>query len=51
MTANGLVLGWFKTRPLHVVAAENRVEREDIIITVYEPDPKEWNLTFTRRSQ
>ena len=46
-----LVLGWVKTRPLHVVAAENRVERQEIIITVYEPDAKEWDPTFTRRSQ
>jgi len=46
-----LMLGWSKTRPLHVVAAENQVEQQEIIIAAYEPDPKEWDPTFTRRSQ
>ena len=46
-----LILGWIKSRPLHVVAAENRSEKEEIIITVYEPDPNEWDTTFTRRKK
>jgi Domain of unknown function (DUF4258) len=33
-----LVLGWYGSRPLHVVAADNAVEQATIIITVYEPN-------------
>ena len=46
-----LMLGWSQTRPLHVVTAENRVQQQEIIITVYEPNPKEWDPTYRRRSQ
>lgn len=44
-----LVLGWSGTRPLHVVAADNPMAQETIIITVYEPDPAEWQPDFKRR--
>ena len=46
-----LVLGWHTTRPLHVVAADNPAEQETIVITVYEPDPDQWELGFTRRKR
>jgi len=44
-----LLLGWCQARPIHVVCAHNRGEREIIIVTVYEPDPEKWDSTFTRR--
>ncbi len=34
-----LVLGWIGRRPIHVVVADNVDEEENIVITVYEPDP------------
>ena len=46
-----LVLGWIGTRPLHVVAAYNASEDEEIVITVYEPDSDLWDLDFRRRKQ
>ncbi len=44
-----LMLGWCKGRPLHVVAADNAEEQEIIVITVYEPDPEQWEPGFRRR--
>ena len=44
-----LLLGWRGNRPLHVVAADNVESGEPIIITVYEPDPQEWEAGFARR--
>ena len=41
-----LVLGWCESRPIHVVIAENTIEQETIIITVYEPDPDRWEPGF-----
>ena len=46
-----LVLAWSGERPLHVVAAENMDEGETIVITVYEPDPEEWDSDFRRRKR
>jgi hypothetical protein len=46
-----LVLGWCGSRPIHVVAADNAANRETIIITVYEPDPHEWEQDFRRRTR
>ncbi len=42
-----LLLGWVERRPIHVVAAT--AEREIIVITVYEPDPGQWEPGFERR--
>ncbi|MEW6247147.1 MAG: DUF4258 domain-containing protein [Nitrospirota bacterium] len=42
-----LVLGWCGKRPLHVVVAENSENQETI--TVYEPDPQEWEDGLRRR--
>lgn len=36
-------------RPLHVVLAENPVENEAIVITVYEPDATIWEADFKKR--
>lgn len=44
-----LVLGWNGRRPIHVVVADNVDEEENIVITVYEPDPLEWEPDFKRR--
>jgi hypothetical protein len=44
-----LVLGWHGSRPLHVVIADNVDDQENIVITVYEPDPAEWKADFKRR--
>ena len=44
-----LVLGWVGARPLHVVAADNPQVEETIVITVYEPDPSEWEPGFKQR--
>ena len=40
-----LMLGWIGTRPLHVVAADQAT----IVITVYEPDPRQWTPDYARR--
>lgn len=44
-----LVRGWCGSRPIHVVAAENAETNETIVVTVYEPDPAQWEPGFTRR--
>ena len=44
-----LILGRSGSRPLHVVAAENGIERTTLIVTVYEPDPSMWEPDFRQR--
>ena len=44
-----LVLGWSGERPIHVVVADNPEGQETIVITVYEPDPAQWEPGFRRR--
>ena len=44
-----LVLGWIVSQPVHVVAADNTESQETIVITVYEPDPSQWEPGFRRR--
>lgn len=46
-----LLLGWIGSRPIHVVAADNAEAQETIVITVYEPDPAQWEPGFRRRRQ
>lgn len=46
-----LVLGWIKGKPLHVVAADDHDNKQTIVITVYEPEAKQWNEGFTERKQ
>jgi len=47
--ASRLLLGWRGERPLHVVAAYNAQDDEEIVITVYEPDAAMWEDGFKRR--
>ena len=44
-----LILGCHKGRLIHVVAADNLIDEEIIIITVYEPDPSEWDSNCRKR--
>lgn len=44
-----LWLGFSSGRPIHVVFADNLEACERIIITVYEPDPSQWDNKFTER--
>ncbi len=37
------------SRPIHVVAADNAQADETIVITLYEPDPAEWEDGFRKR--
>ena len=46
---SNLILGWIKGRPIHVVAAYNSEEEEIVVITVYEPDPQQWDQDFRKR--
>ncbi len=46
-----LMLGWCGQRPLHVVAADNAASQETIVITVYEPDPVQWEPGYKRRKE
>jgi hypothetical protein len=46
-----LVLGWYGSRPLHVVVADNVMDQETIVITVYEPNQDQWEEGFRRRRQ
>ncbi len=46
-----LVLGWVRNRPLHIVIADNNVQNETIIVTVYEPEQDKWSDDFRRRKQ
>lgn len=46
-----LLLGYPEGKPLHVVAALDPIQATCYVITVYEPDPAQWNPDFkTRRS-
>ena len=44
-----LTLGWVEQRPVHVVWATAAGTDRIVIITVYEPNPEEWDSTFQRR--
>ena len=44
-----LVLGRAGGRPIHVVAARNDARCETIVVTVYEPDPDQWDAEYRRR--
>jgi hypothetical protein len=44
-----LLLGWSEGLPLHVLIAENSIDREMIVITVYQPDPDLWEPDFRKR--
>ena len=44
-----LILGWSDRRPIHVVAAYDAAAQTEIVVTVYEPDPAQWDRAFRRR--
>jgi Domain of unknown function (DUF4258) len=44
-----LLLGWSEGVPLHVLIADNSVDQETIVITVYRPDPDLWDPDFRKR--
>ena len=44
-----LFLGWQGSRPIHVVAANNLDNQEIIVVTVYEPNPAQWEPEFRRK--
>jgi Domain of unknown function (DUF4258) len=44
-----LLLGWRGDQALHVVVAYNADDDEQIVITVYEPDPTLWEEGFRRK--
>ena len=44
-----LLIGWRGRRILHVVVADNTIDNETIVITVYEPDASLWEPDFKRR--
>ena len=46
-----LLLAKVNNRPIHVVMAQDLVERKVIIITVYEPDSNKWEDGFEKRRQ
>jgi len=48
---SALWLGLARGRPLHVVAADNTAADERIIITVYEPDPAQWEPDWATRKK
>ena len=43
-----LMLGWCEGAPIHVVCANEAVDAI-VVITVYRPDPRRWDETFTQR--
>jgi hypothetical protein len=45
----GLISAKRGQRPIHVVVAENTLEHELVVITVYEPDPSQWKPGFRNR--
>lgn len=49
--ASYLVLGEGGGRMLHVVAADDEVRGETIVITTYEPDPNEWEADLKTRKR
>ena len=44
-----LILGWIDRQPIHVVAADDPASIITFIITVYEPDPTQWEPDFKQR--
>jgi hypothetical protein len=46
-----LILGWWNSRPIHVVVADNAEEGISIVITVYQPNLEEWEPGFRKRKK
>jgi hypothetical protein len=47
---SALYIGFVAGRALHVVAAQDEVGTRTIVVTVYEPDPAEWDATLRKRA-
>ena len=46
-----LVMGYVNQKPMHVVVATDKDTNRAIIVTVYEPDPSQWESGFERRKR
>ena len=46
-----LLLGFRGGRPLHIVAADDRLELRTIVVTVYIPDPALWQADWKTRKK
>ncbi len=46
-----LVLGWWENHPLHIVVGLDKEKQTSVIITVYGPDPDEWELDYRRKKR
>jgi hypothetical protein len=46
---SALILAFADQMPLHIVAAFDLGAKETIIITVYRPDPQQWDINFRLR--
>ena len=46
-----LVMGWCRSRCLHIVIAEDVQAQEIIVITAYEPNLLEWESDLKRRKR
>lgn len=46
-----LILGWWNSRPIHVVVADNTKEGIRIVITVYQPNLEQWEPGFRKRKK
>lgn len=46
---SALMLARVRERPLHVVAARDAANDATYVVTVYEPDPNEWDPELKRR--
>jgi len=46
-----LVLGFPSGRPIHVVASDDLSVKATVVISVYQPDSKLWDKTFSRRKK
>ena len=44
-----LILGRRGLRPVHIVVVDNNEDNEIILITIYEPDSRQWEVDFRRR--
>jgi hypothetical protein len=49
--ASRLIIGFSGSRPIHVVAADNVIDGETYILTVYEPSIFEWDDNYSRRKR
>lgn len=46
---SALILGAVGNRPLHVVVATDKENNRGIVVTIYHPDPLQWEAGFRKR--